>query len=194
MNSRLFLGLAACVLLASPAVGAEIWQLDPAHSAAQFAVRHLGISTVRGAFTKMSGTVLYDPSETAKSSIEVSIDTNSVDTRVEMRDNDLRGDHFFDTSKFPTMTFKSTKVDVEGPGHLKVTGDLTLHGVTKPVVLSVSGPTEPVKDPRGKSHMGASATTKINRSNFGMGNMQPMVGNEIEITIDVELVKPTAKP
>ena len=194
MNSRLFLGLIASFCLASPAVWAETWQLDPAHSAAQFAVRHLGISTVRGAFTKLSGTVEYNPSEPAKSFIDVSIDTSSVDTRVQMRDNDLRSDHFFDSAKFPAMTFKSTKVEVVGPGQLKVTGELTLHGVTKPAVLSVSGPTEPVKDPRGNSHMGASATARINRSDFGMSNGQPMVGDEVEITIDAELVRPAAKP
>lgn len=117
------------------------------------------------------------------------IDTKSVDTRVEMRDNDVRSDHFLDAAKYPTITFKSKSVAADGAGKLKVTGDLTIHGVTKTVVLDVDGPTPPMKDQKGNQHMGASASTKINRSDFGMTGMAPMVGDEVTIIIDVELVQ-----
>jgi len=170
---------------------AETWQLDPPHSAAQFSVRHMGISTVRGTFTKLSGAVQYEASDPAKSLMDITTDAASLDTRVEMRDNDLRSDHFFDTAKYPTITFKSTRVEPAGPGKLKVDGNLTLHGVTKPVTLDVEGPSEPIKDRRGL-RMGASATAKINRTDFGMTNMPGMVGTDVAITIDVELVKPSA--
>jgi polyisoprenoid-binding protein YceI len=180
-------------LAISAAGQTETWQLDPPHSAAQFAVRHMGISTVRGTFTKLSGTVQYDPTDPAKSSIDATIDAASVDSRVEMRDNDLRSSKFFDVQKFPTITFKSKRVEPAGTGKLKVTGDLTIHGVTKEVVLDVDGPSEPIKDPRGNMHMGASATTTINRRDFGVGAIPPaMVAENVAITIDLELVKPSA--
>jgi polyisoprenoid-binding protein YceI len=190
--SRLLLVLVATLALAASAVGqATTWQIDPNHTAAQFSVRHLGISTVRGAFTKVSGRVTYDPVNPAKTLIDVTIDANSVDTRVEMRDNDLRSPNFFDVAKFPTLTFKSKRTETNGAGKLKITGDLTIHGVTKEVVLDVDGPSAPMQDPRGKSHMGASATTKINRQDFGVTADKGMVGDEIPITIDVELVQAT---
>jgi polyisoprenoid-binding protein YceI len=171
---------------------ADTWKLDPPHSAAQFSVRHMGISTVRGTFTKVSGTVDYDASDPQKSTMDITIDAASVDTRVEMRDNDLRSDHFLDTAKYPTIAFKSMHVESTGSGKLKIDGDLTLHGVTKPVTLTVDGPSASVKDPRGNLHMGASAAATINRTDFGMSNMTGMVGTDIAITIDVELVKPSA--
>jgi polyisoprenoid-binding protein YceI len=187
--SRLLLILtAALALTASAAAQATTWQIDPNHTAAQFSVRHLGISTVRGAFTKVSGSVTYDPANPGKTVIDVTIDANSVDTRVERRDNDLRSPNFFDAAKFPTLTFKSKHTEANGAGRLKVTGDLTIHGVTKEVVLEVEGPSEPMKDPRGNQHMGASASTKINRQDFGVSADSGMVGDEIPITIDVELV------
>lgn len=187
-------GLAA-VLSLPTAAATSTWQLDPAHSSAQFSVRHLAISTVRGAFSKVTGTVLLDESDIAKSSVNVSIDVATVDTREPDRDNDLRSDHFFDVAKYPTITFKSKKVEQASPGKLKVTGDLTIHGVTKEVVLDVDGPTPPIKDPWGLQRAAANATTKINRQDFGMKFNIPMdngglaVGNEISITIDVEMVK-----
>lgn len=170
----------------------ETWQLDPPHSAAEFSVRHMGISTVRGTFTKLSGNVQYDPADVAKTSMDVTIDAASVDSRVEMRDNDLRSDHFLDVQKYPTITFKSKRVEAAGADKLKVTGDLTIRGVTKEVVLNVDGPSKPMKDPRGRQHMGASATTTISRTDFGMKGYQGMVGNDVAITIDVEFVKPAA--
>jgi len=171
----------------------DTWRLDPPHSAAQFAVRHMGISTVRGTFTKLSGTVQYDPADPSQASLDVTIDPASVDSRVEMRDNDIRGAKLLDVQNYPTMTFKSKRVEPTGKGKLKVTGDLTLHGVTKEVVLDVDGPSDPFKDPRGNWHMGASATTTINRQDFGVsGFPTAIIANEIAITIDVELVKPAA--
>ncbi len=186
-----FLGsLAIGMLTLSCSAFADSWKLDGMHSAAQFSVRHMGISTVRGAFTKLSGTVEYDPSDVSKAVIDVTIDAASVDTRVEMRDNDLRGDHYFDTAKYPTITFKSTKVESAGAGKLKATGDLTMHGVTKSVVLNIEGLSEPVKDPKGNLHLGASASTSVDRTQFGMTTGTAMVGSDISITIDAELVKP----
>jgi polyisoprenoid-binding protein YceI len=148
----------------------------------------MGISTVRGTFTKVGGVVVDDPSDRSKASVDVTIDASSVDTRVEMRDKDLRSDHFFDVAKYPTITFKSKRVEAAGAGKLKVTGDLTMHGVTKEVVLDVDGPTPPMKDPRGTSHCGVSATATISRADYGMTFDAPMVGDEIGIQLDVELV------
>jgi polyisoprenoid-binding protein YceI len=177
------------------AAATSTWEIDPNHSAAQFAVRHLAISTVRGAFTKMNGTVQFDDKDVSKSSVEVTIDAASVDTRVADRDKELRSDHFFDVEKFPTLTFKSTKVEQETAGKLKVTGDLTIHGVTKQVVLEVEGPTAPVKDPWGNQRAAANASTKVNRQDFGvkwnakMDNGGWVVGDDVDITIDVEMVQ-----
>ncbi len=170
------------------AVGqSDTWYLDPAHSAAQFSVRHMGISNVRGTFTKVGGTVT-NPGDPAKGSVDVTIDASSVDSRVQRRDDDLRSDHFFDVAKYPTITFKSKKVEVAGEGKLKVTGDLTIHGVTKEAVLDVDGPTPAMKDPKGTSHRGASATTTINRTDYGMSTMTGMIGDAVTIQLDVELI------
>lgn len=200
--ARLTTVSALAIALAFPASAASsTWQIDPNHSAAQFAVRHLAISTVRGAFTKVNGTVQLDEKDISKSSVEVTIDAASVDTRVPNRDKDLRSDHFFDVEKYPTITFKSTKVEQSEPGKLKVTGDLTIHGVTKQVVLDVEGPTAAVKDPWGNQRAAANATTKINRQDYGvkwnatMDGGGLVVGDDVAITIDVEMTqKPAAKP
>lgn len=184
--------LAMVVMTTSLTCAAETqtWQIDADHTAAQFSVRHLGISTVRGVFEKTTGTVTLDPSDPSKSSIDVTIDVNSVNTRVQMRDNDLRSPHFFDAAKYPTITFKSTRTEAAGPGKLKVTGDLTIHGVTKQVVLDVEGPSQAIKDPMGNTRMGANATTKINRNDFGISTMPGMIGDEIQIVLDVEMTRP----
>ncbi|HTA50698.1 MAG TPA: YceI family protein, partial [Verrucomicrobiae bacterium] len=170
----------------------DTWQLDPPHSSAQFSVRHLGVSTVRGAFTKVSGTVHYDAANPGKASLQATIESASVDTRVEMRDNDLRSPRFLDAQKYPTITFQSKKVEAAGDGKLKVTGDLTIHGVTKEVVLDVDGPTPAIKDPMGKDRLraGASATTKINRNDFGITSLPGAIGDDITITLDIEMIKP----
>jgi polyisoprenoid-binding protein YceI len=165
----------------------ETWYLDPNHSSVQFSVRHLGISTVRGTFNKVGG-VVVDSADPGKASVNVTIDTNSIDTRVEARDKDLRSDHFFDVAKYPAITFASKRVESAGAGKLKVTGDLTMHGVTKEVVLDVDGPTPPMKDPRGTQHRGVSATTTVNRSDYGMTYDAAVVADQIGIQLDVELV------
>ena len=187
-------GLTAVLALPGHAA-TSTWEIDPNHSAVQFAVRHMAISTVRGAFTKVSGTVQWDDQDITKSTVEVTIDAASVDTRVADRDKDLRSDHFFDVSKYPTITFKSKRVEQAGSGKLKVTGDLTIHGTTKEVVLDVDGPTPAVKDPWGNERAAATATTKINRQDFGvkwnatMDNGGVVVGDDVTITIDIEMVK-----
>jgi polyisoprenoid-binding protein YceI len=192
--SRTLTALAVALILTLPAAAQDTWQLDPPHSSAQFSVRHLGVSTVRGAFTKVSGTVVYDPANSNKSSIQATIDAASVDTRVDMRDNDLRSPRFLDVQKYPTITFTSKKVEAAGDGKLKVTGDLTIHGVTKEAVLDVDGPTPAIKDPLGKDRlrMGASATTKISRNDFGITVLPGAIGDEITITLDLEMTKPAA--
>ena len=169
------------------------WQIDPNHTAAQFSVRHLGVSTVRGAFSKVSGSAQYDPADPSKVSLDATIDASTVDTRVEARNNDLRSPHFFDVAKYPTITFHSKSTKAAGAGKLLIAGDLTMHGVTKEVVLDVDGPSAAIKDPMGKRRMGASATTKITRQDFGISAAPEVVGDEVTITIDVELIQPLAK-
>jgi polyisoprenoid-binding protein YceI len=191
--SALVFAIALLVTLTLSATAQDTWQLDPQHSSAQFSVRHLGVSTVRGAFTKVSGSVQYDSANPGKASIQAAIDAASVDTRVEMRDNDLRSPNFLDVKKFPIIAFQSKRIEAAGAGKLKVTGDLTIHGVTKEVVLDVDGPTAPMKDPWGNQRMGASATTKINRLDFGVAGAPNVVGDEINLTLDIEMIKPMPK-
>jgi polyisoprenoid-binding protein YceI len=191
-------GLVALCALPAPAA-TSVWQIDPAHSAAQFSIRHLAISTVRGGFSNVKGTVNFDDADVTKSSVNVTIDVNTVDTREPDRDKDLRSDRFFDVAHYPSMTFQSKKVEQAGEGKLKVTGDLTIHGVTKEVVLEVEGPTAAVKDPWGHERAAASATTKINRQDFGvkwnakMDNGGVVLGDDVAITLDVEMVKQAPK-
>jgi len=192
--SRFALALFASLSLAATAAAqAGTWQVDPNHSAAQFSVRHLGVSTVRGAFTKVSGTATHDPADPSKDTLEATIQAASVDTRVEMRDKDLRSPNFLDVEKFPTITFHSKQAKSVGTGRVQITGDLTIHGVTKEVVLDVDGPSAPIKDPWGNQRIGASASTKINRKDFGVNGAPGAVGDDISITIDVELIQPQAK-
>lgn len=187
-------GLAATFSLPASAV-TSTWQIDPSHSAAQFSVRHLAISTVRGGFSSVKGTVIFDDKDVSKSSVDVTIDVSTVDTREPNRDKDLKSDKFFDVAQFPTMTFKSTKVEQASAGKLKITGDLTIRGVTKQVVLDVEGPTAPVKDPWGNQRAAVNATTKINRQDYGvkwnatMDNGGVVVGDEVSINIDAEMVQ-----
>src|SRR5437870_8250681 len=185
--------------LAGPvAATAAAWDLDPAHTSVQFSVRHMMVSNVRGEFGKVSGTVQADEADPTRSKIEVSIDAASIDTRTEKRDNHLRSADFLDVAKYPTITFVSTKIEPAGAGHFKVTGDLTLHGVTRPVVLDVQGPTAEIKDPRGNIRAGAEATARVNRKDFGLVWNQALdaggvaVGDELAITIDVEATKRVA--
>ena len=192
--SRFALVLTTVLAMAAAAAAqAGIWQIDPNHSAAQFSVRHLGVSTVRGAFMKVSGSATYDPADPGKNAVDVTIDASSVDTRVQMRDNDLRSPNFLDVQKYPTITFKSRQAKSAGAGKLQIVGDLTIHGVTKEVTLDVDGPSAPIKDPWGNQRIGASASTKINRKDFGVNGAPGVVGDDISITIDTELIQPGAK-
>ena len=187
--------VALAIMAAVPALAADTYKIDGAHTQATFAVKHLLISTVRGDFGKTEGVVVLDDVDTTRSTVQATIDVASVNTREEKRDTHLKSPDFFDAAKFPTITFKSTKVEKAGDGH-KVTGDLTIRGVTKSVVLAVSGPTAEVKDPYGNAKRGLSATTKNNRKDFGVSyGPNAVVGDEVSITIDAELTKdvPPAK-
>lgn len=192
MSRFVFASVASLALAVSAAAQTGTWQIDPSHSSAQFSVRHLGVSTVRGAFTKVSGSAKYDP-DPAKVSLDATIDASSVDTRVEMRDNDLRSPNFLDVQKYPTIRFHSKSVKAAGPGKLQITGDLTIHGTTKEVMLDVDGPSAPMKDPWGNQRIGASATTRINRKDFGVNGAAGVVGDDLTITIDAELIQPPSK-
>ena len=170
------------------------YAIDSAHSAVHFSVRHLMVSNVRGEFAKVSGTVQFDAEHPESSTVEVTIDAASINTREPQRDTHLKSADFLDVEKFPTLTFRSKKIAVE-PGGGKLTGDLTIHGVTHEVTLAVEGPTEEIQDPWGKQRFGASATAKLNRKDFGLtwnaaletGGV--MVGDEVKITIDIEVVR-----
>jgi polyisoprenoid-binding protein YceI len=182
-------------ILALPAVGrASTWEIDSAHSSAQFAIRHLMVSTVRGDFRKVSGTVTLDDKDPTKSMVEATIDVASLNTGIEKRDNHLKSPDFFDVAQYPTMTFKSKKVQkAGGEGKYKITGDLTLHGTTKEVVLDFDGNLKPIKDPTGKTKIGGTATTKLNRKDFGLTWNKALetggvvVGDDVTITIDLEM-------
>jgi polyisoprenoid-binding protein YceI len=170
------------------------WKVDPAHSQVEFAVRHMMITTVRGRFTDVKGTVVTEGNDSTKAQVEVIIDVNSIDTREPQRDAHLKSADFFDVEKFPYITFKSRRVtDVRGD-EFKLVGDLTIHGVTREVVLEVTSEGQ-AKDPWGNERAGYSATTRINRSDFGLTWNQALetggllVGDEIKITLDLELVK-----
>ena len=194
MKRSLFLSAAFALvsLLAPGLAGAASWDIDAGHSAVTFSVRHLMISNVRGELGKVSGTINVDDKDITKSTVEASIDVAGINTRDAKRDEHLRSPDFLDVSKFPNITFKSTKVEKAGAG-LKVTGNLTLHGITKEVVLSVEGPMPAVKDPWGNTKSGFTATGKLNRKDFGItwnknidgGGM--VVGEDIQITIDLEV-------
>ncbi len=178
-------GLAAA--LALPALAdTTVWTIDPNHANAQFFVKHLGISTVQGEFTKVTGTITIDNSDITKSTVDVTIPADTVYTRVAMRDNDLKSQHFLDVAQYPTITFKSTKITKTGDDTYDVTGDLTIRGVTKPVTLKVSDLSKPIQA-MGGWRRGVSATTTINRQDFGVSADPGMVGDEIHILIDLEM-------
>jgi polyisoprenoid-binding protein YceI len=190
---RWFVTFGLAATLAIPSLAAtSTWQIDPAHSNAQFVVRHLGISNVQGSFPKISGTIMLDEDDISKSTVTATIDVSSVDTRVAMRDTDLKGPNFFDVATYPTMTFQSTKIWKTGDGTAKMTGNLMMHGVTKEVTFDVTGPTPPVNQMG--TRRGAEATTKISRKDFGMNADPMMVGDEISITLDLEMVVPGSMP
>jgi polyisoprenoid-binding protein YceI len=193
---RAFIAATIAGILSLPATAATAtWKIDAAHTAAQFAVKHLMIATVRGNFKGVNGTINWDESDVTKSTVNVTIDATTVDTGEPPRDKDLKSDKFFDVANHPTLTFTSTKVEQAGTGKLKVTGDLTIRGVTKQVVLDVDGPSASVRDPWGNTRCALSAGTKVNRQDFGVkwnasidgGGV--VVGDDVNITIDLEMVK-----
>lgn len=183
----------ATATVATP--GLTQWEIDPSHSSVQFAVRHMMVSNVRGEFTKVTGTVQIDPLDITRSSAHVVIDAASVSTRDEQRDQHLRSPDFLDVANFPTIEFQSTRVTRQSNGSLEFAGNLTIHGVTKEVVLDVEDSDSELRDPWGNTKRGASATTRVNRKDYGLrwnvaletGGF--VVGDEIKIEIDVELLK-----
>jgi polyisoprenoid-binding protein YceI len=199
MTSVRVAGWAAAVVLAvsAGAMTAQTrdWKIDSANSEADFSIRHLSISTVHGSFRGVSGVIKFDPVDIAKSGVEATIDVTSVDTGVTPRDTDLRSPRFFDTDKFPTMTFKSTRVSKAGD-HYDVTGDLTLHGVTRQVVLRLENPGKEETGMDGKSvHRGFTATTTINRKDFGLTwngmlkTRDAVLGDDVKIELNIEAVQ-----
>jgi polyisoprenoid-binding protein YceI len=175
------------------------WRIDPLHSGAHFSVRHMMISTVRGEFTGITGSVTYDPKDPARDAVEAAIDCATVNTGVAKRDAQLKTADFFDIAHYPTMKFKSKRVENAGEGKLKVTGDLTINATTQEVVLDVDGPTAPIRDPRGNEKVGLAASTQISRKKFGITWNEAMesggiaVADEVSIGLDLELIK-NAKP
>jgi polyisoprenoid-binding protein YceI len=171
------------------------WKLDPAHSHAEFKVKHMMISNVRGSFTGLSGTLQLDESDYTHSTVEASIPVGTLETGDDQRDGHLKSPDFFDAEKFPTLAFKSTNIDSAGGANYSVTGNLTLHGVTKPVTFSVEDVSEPSKDPWGNQRIGLSASTKLNRKDFGLtwnsaletGGV--LVGEEVTVSLEVQFIK-----
>ncbi|MDQ6707789.1 MAG: YceI family protein [Acidobacteriota bacterium] len=171
------------------------YKIDPAHSSAQFVVRHMMITNVRGGFSSVQGTLVYDSENPLETSIDAVIDATSIKTMEEQRDAHLKSADFLDVEKYPTITFKSKKIAKAGGDEWNVTGDLSIHGVTREVVLKVDGPTAEGKDPFGNTRMGASATTKIKRSDFGLTYNAALetggilVGDDLKIELDVSLIR-----
>ncbi len=171
------------------------YQIDPAHSSVQFSIRHMMISNVRGTFSGVKGTIVYDPDNLAQSGIRADIDVNSINTNDEKRDAHLKSADFFDAAQFSTIQFASTQIEKLGEGEFRVTGDLTIHGVTKPAVLTVDEVAPETKDPWGNIRTAASVKGKINRKDFGLTWNAPLetggilVGDDVKIEIDVQAVK-----
>lgn len=193
---RIIHAVAVLALLALPALAAaETWSIDADHSSVGFTVRHMMVSNVKGSFGTFSGTVEVDEKDSAGSKVSVTIDAASINTGVAKRDEHLRSADFFDTARYPTVTYVSKKVEKSGKDRLKVYGDLTLRGVTRPVVLDVEGPTAAYRDPWGKTRRGASATATINRRDFGLtwnkvieaGGV--LVGDEVKIILEMEFIR-----
>jgi polyisoprenoid-binding protein YceI len=183
---------------AIPQTATQVWAIDPAHSSAQFSVRHLMIANVKGEFTKVTGRVSFDDGAIERTSVEAVVDVSTISTREPDRDAHLKSPDFFDVANFPVMTFKSRRVERNADGSLKLTGDLTLRGTTREVAFRVEGPSAAVKDPWGNVRRGASATARINRKDFGLTWNAALetggfvVGDEVAITLDIEFVEQAA--
>jgi len=206
MMNRFAGAAVGAVLMLAPGVFAQsntaqdnVWAISPLDSFANFSVKHLMISTVHGKAGGMKGTVIYDPKDPSKDMVEATIDVSTLDTGVAKRDDQVRTD-YFDVQKFPAIEFKSTRVVKTGNGQLSVTGNLTIKGTTKQVVLAIDGPSQPVKDAQGRSKIGLEATTKISRKDFGIvgtaldGAVETggiIVSDEVSIELDIELMPPS---
>jgi len=181
--------------VATPETATTTWNLDPVHSTAEFKVKHMMISNVKGQFTGLQGVLAVDSADLVNSRVEVTIDAPSINTRDLQRDAHLKSPDFLDVEKFPTLTFQSTRVTRVAEGELAVAGNLTIHGVTRNTVFHVEGPTAPARDPWGNTRLGLSATTKINRKDFGLAWNAALetggflVGDEVAIALDVQFVK-----
>jgi polyisoprenoid-binding protein YceI len=192
----LFVGTIGLASLQPAFAANDEWKIDPAHSDARFSVKHMMISNVAGDFGKITGKAEYDCTHLDKASVEATIPITDINTREPKRDEHLKSPEFFDVAKYPTMNFKSTKIEELPGGEFKMTGDLTMHGITKEVVLTGTAPSKPIKDPRGNFRIGTSVAAKINRKDFGinydktMDNGGLMVGDEVAVTIDIELTRP----
>lgn len=179
----------------TPQIATTTWNLDPVHSVAEFKVKHMMISNVKGQFTGISGVLNVDETDISNSKVEATIDAASISTRDAQRDAHLKSADFFDVEKFPALTFRSTRVERTGDDEATVTGDLTIHGVTREATFKVEGPTTPEKDPWGNTRIGLSAVTKINRKDFGLtwnaaletGGI--LVGDDVTITLDLQYIK-----
>ncbi len=188
---RLALSLSLLALAAPLAMAqTSTWTPDPAHSEVDFTVKHMSLSNVHGRIGNIKGSITLNEADITKSSVSITIDVTTIDTGVSMRDNDLKSANYFDVAKFPTATFTSTSVSGSA-GHLTVTGNLTLHGVTKPVTLDVEGPAGPINGMGGKQHEGYSATVTLRRKDFGIGAKAPesMLSDEIKLSIDLDVAK-----
>ena len=191
----------ATILVAAPAFAAPtVWEFDPSHSAATFAIKHMMVSTVRGEFGKISGSVTVEGTDWKTAKVQAVVDASSINTREPKRDAHLKSADFFDVAKFPTLSFKSTSV-VVSPTGLKLTGDLTIHGVTKSVTFDAAPLAKEIKSPFGKTVTATTATAKINRKDFGLVWNKPLekaggllVGDDVTITLDIELNKQEAAP
>jgi polyisoprenoid-binding protein YceI len=194
LNVPVLAVLGVLALVTSSSAQASEWKIDSAHSSAGFAVRHMMVSTVRGSFGAVQGTVHLDDADPTKSTVEATIDAKSINTGIDKRDDHLRSADFFDVEKFPTLTFQSTKIEPKEGGAYTVTGDLTMHGVTKPVTLAVEPVGPPVKDARGRMLRGASATGTLSRKDWGLTYNSTLeaggvaLSDEVKLQLDVELV------
>ena len=194
MRRTIVVALAGIALMVPGLSRAATWKSDSAHASVQFAVRHLMVATVRGTFDKFDVTAVIDEDDISRSSVEATIEVASINTRNQKRDDHLRGPDFFDATQHPTITFKSKVVEKIQDYSYKVTGELTLMGVTREVVLDVTGSPQTFTDLRGKPRLGGAATTTINRTDYGLSRNSVLesggvaIGEQVEITIDIQLV------
>jgi polyisoprenoid-binding protein YceI len=193
--SRMLVAAVTLALALPGLAAAETWVIDPAHTVSGFTVRHMMISNVTGVFEATKGTVDYTVGDPNSIKADITIETKSVNTRIARRDDDLRSDNFFNAAKFPTITFKSKRVQNAKPGSFELVGDLTIRDVTKEVVLKVEGPTQPIRDPQGNRRVGAAATTTINRKDFNINYNRlieaggVVVGDEVKINLEIEAIE-----